>query len=249
MKIPKLQIGIFSLTSCEGCCFSVLDWPAEFLSLKEKVEIKNFRLFEEAEHFDNERFDVVFIEGSPLTEKDIKQIKTLRKNSKVVVAFGACAHIGGVYHLKQYQDKNKIFNHIYHNLTMRGVENNDVRPLNALIEVDFVLPGCPINAKEFFQFIYQFLIGKSPTLLNNPVCYECQIHGNECLLQKGEVCLGPITRAGCEAVCLKSKQGCWGCRGLIEDAETTNLLKKLREKFNDKEIIKHLEVFGIKEQI
>jgi coenzyme F420-reducing hydrogenase gamma subunit len=85
--------------------------------------------------------------------------------------------------------------------------------------------------------------------LNNPVCYECQIHGNECLLQKGEVCLGPITRAGCEAVCLKSKQGCWGCRGLIEDAETTNLLKKLREKFNDKEIIKHLEVFGIKEQI
>lgn len=249
MKSDKLKIGIFSLTSCEGCCFAILDWPNEFLALKDKVEIKNFRLFEEAKHLDSEKFDIVFVEGSPLTEKNIQQVKMLRAKSGIVVAFGSCAHIGGVYHLKQYQDKNKIFNHIYHNLMERGVENYDVQPLSALIKVDFILPGCPIGAKEFFQFIYQFLIGKSPPLANNPVCYECQIRGYECLLQKGEVCLGTMTRGGCEAVCLKSKQGCWGCRGLVEDAEVSNLLKKLREKFSDKEIINYLQVFGVKEQI
>lgn len=247
MKSDKLKVGIFSLTSCEGCCFAVLDWPLEFLALQDKVEIKSFRLFEETEHLDGEKFDVAFIEGSALTKENIRQVKMLRKNSEAVVAFGSCAHIGGIYHLKQYHDKKKIFNFIYNG--REGVENLDVQPLNALIKVDFVLSGCPISAKEFFQFIYQFLIGKSPVLANNPVCYECQIRGYECLLQKGEACLGSMTSGGCEAVCLKSKQGCWGCRGLVEDAEVSNLMKKLREKFKDKEIIKYIEVFGVKEQI
>ncbi|MBI5077381.1 hypothetical protein HZB94_03290 [Candidatus Falkowbacteria bacterium] len=243
----KLRIGIISLTSCEGCCCAVLDWPTEFLSLKEKVDIVNFHLFEESEHSSDERFDAVFIEGSPLTKENIKAVRQLRKNAKIIIAFGSCAHIGGVYHLKQYQDKNKIFNSIYHG--QEGIENFDVQSLSALIKVNFVLPGCPISAKEFFQFIYQLAIGKSPSVFNNPVCYECQIRGYECLLQKGEVCLGPMTGGGCEAVCLKSKQGCWGCRGLIDDAEVGNLMKKLRDKYSDKEIVKYLEVFGVKEII
>jgi sulfhydrogenase subunit delta len=243
----KIKVGIVSLTGCEGCCFAVLDMPHEFLELKSKLEVTNFRLFEEDEHVKEEKFDVVFVEGSPLTSENIKDLKRLRKNSKVMVAFGGCAHMGGIYHIKNYHDKEKLHGYVYN--SENTLENLDVKPIGNIVKVDYVVPGCPVNPKEFFNVVYQLLLGKSPEIKQNPVCYECQSNGYECVLQKGEVCLGPITQGGCEAICLKSAQGCWGCRGLLEDAEVSSLVKKLKEKFSDKEITKHFEVFGIKEMI
>ncbi|MFH0779599.1 MAG: NADH:ubiquinone oxidoreductase [Parcubacteria group bacterium] len=245
MKEEKLKIGIFSLTSCEGCCFAILDLREKFLELSDKIEIAAFRLFEDGTHDLAEGYDIALVEGSPLTNQNIKNLKLIRKNSKVLIALGSCACLGGVYHMKNYQDKEKIFNQIYRE--EKGIENFNVLPINKIVSVDFYLPGCPITAKEFLHFFYQIIIGKNPTIAQNPVCDECQIAKNECLLQKNEICLGPITQGGCKAVCLQSKQGCWGCRGLVEDAEVSNLIKKLREKYSDKEIIKVFEVFGVKE--
>lgn len=242
----KLIIGIFSLTCCEGCCFSILDLREKLLELNKKLEIKTFRLFEES-YNEKQKYDVAFVEGSPLTEENVETLKRLRENSRVLVALGSCAHIGGIYHMKQYQNKEKIFSHIYNNA--KGIENFDVKTVSAVVPVDMFIPGCPINPKEFLAAAYQLLIGKVPMMPKRPVCYECPFSQDECLLQKGQICLGPITQGGCEAVCLKSGQGCWGCRGLVEDAAVENLLKKLREKFSDKEISKVLEVFGVKELI
>ena len=256
MEKQKLKIAIISLTGCEGCCFAILDWSKKFLALNKKIEVKNFRLFEEDAHFNTEKYDVAFVEGSPLTKADIVRLRVIRNNSKKLIALGSCADMGGIYHLKKYQDKNKIFNHVYKSEEEippdnngSGIDNLEVLPISALVQVDGIIPGCPITADEFFNLVYQFLIGKSATIKQNPVCYECQIQGFECLLQKGEICLGPITQGGCEAICLKSKQGCWGCRGLVEDAEVDNLVKKLKENYSEKEIIKVFEVFGVKEQI
>lgn len=240
-----MEIGFFSLTSCEGCLFALLDLKEKFFALNKKVRIKSFRLLEEGIHMSEEKFDIAFVEGSPLTEQNIEQLKKVRKQAKTLIAIGSCAHIGGIYHLKQYSDKEKIFNYVYSGNV--GVENFDVLPVNKIVKVDYFLPGCPVNANEFLQFIHGLIIGKSPSIEQNPVCRECQIRGYECVLQKGEICLGPITQAGCDAVCLKSKQGCWGCRGLAEDAQIENLVKELRKKHTDHEIIKVLEVFGIKD--
>lgn len=238
---------MFSLTGCEGCYFAILDLKDKFIELKDKVYIKNFRLFEEDTHKLGESYDVAFIEGSPLMKENVKQLKEIRKRAKILVALGGCAHMGGVYHIKQYHDKNKIFNHVYYE--NKGIENLECKPVGKVVTVDYVIPACPINAKEFLQFIYEIILGKEFKIIQRPVCYECQTQGYDCVLQKGELCLGPITQGGCEAICLKSKQGCWGCRGLVEDAEVENLVKKLRENFSDKEIIKHFEIFGIKELI
>lgn len=243
----KLVVGLFSLTGCEGCYFAILDLTKEFIALGDKVEIKNCRLFEDDHHPEEEQYDVAFIEGSPLTKQNRELVKRIRKNSKIVVALGSCSCMGGIYHIKQYQDKAKIFQHVYHNDT--GIENFDVQTLEKLIKVDHKIQGCPINGKEFMLFIYGLIIGKKVKSVQNPVCAECQLRGYDCLLQKEQICLGPITCGGCEAICLKSKQGCWGCRGLVKDAEVSNLIKKLREKYTDREITKYLEVFGIKEQI
>lgn len=243
----KISIGLFSLTSCEGCYFSILERIEDFLDLKGKVEIKNFRLIGEEEHFPPEKFDVAFVEGSPLTEENMKNLKKIRSASKIVVAAGTCAQLGGIYHMKNYQDKEKLFNNIYSDIT--GIENYDVVPIAKVIPVDFNLPGCPVTASEFLDFVHQLLIGKKPYIAERPVCYECQIRGYECVLQKGDKCLGPVTYAGCGAICLKSKQGCWGCRGFYDEAENGNLMKKLKEKYSEKEIIKLLEVFGVKEDL
>ncbi|MBT5337630.1 NADH:ubiquinone oxidoreductase [Candidatus Falkowbacteria bacterium] len=243
----KIKVGIFPLTGCEGCCVAILDLPNKLLELNEKIEIVNFRLFEEDEHSPDEKYDIVFVEGSPLTTRDIKQLKLVRKNSKYVISIGSCAHMGGIYHLKMYQDKNKIHDYVYQG--EKGIENLDVKPLSAYVKVDFSIPGCPITGEEFYDFVYQLLIGKEPAITQNPVCYECQVRGQKCVLQYGEVCMGPITQGGCDAICTKSMQGCWGCRGLVEDAEVDNLIKKLKEKYSDKEISKFFEVFGVKELV
>lgn len=241
----KLTIGIFSLTGCEGCCFAILDWPKEFVALKSRIEIKKFRLFEEEEYLG--KFDIAFVEGCPLTGKDREKLQEIRRQSRIVVAMGSCAVMAGIYHLKHYQDANRAHKFVYHD--RQGIENLDANSISKLVKVDFVLPGCPINAQEFFRFVEQFCIGKQPKIKQNPVCCECQTRGFDCVLQKGEACLGPITLGGCEAICLKSKQGCWGCRGLVEDAEISSLVKKLREEMTNKEISQLFEVFGIKEMM
>ncbi|MFH0987844.1 MAG: NADH:ubiquinone oxidoreductase [Parcubacteria group bacterium] len=243
----KLKIGIFSLTGCEGCCFSVLDLKERFLELADRIDVKHFRLFEDVSPEKIEELDAAFVEGSPLTEANVKTLKQVRAKSSILIAMGSCACQGGIYHLKQYQDKDKIFNAIYGQ--GHEIENLDVLPINKIVKVDFNLPGCPVNGREFLHFVYQLLIGKNPSVSQLPVCYECQAHGYECLLLKNKICLGPITLAGCDAVCLKSKQGCGGCRGLVEEAEVDNLVKKLRENNSDKEINKALEVFGMKELV
>jgi len=246
-KDKKIRVGMFSLTGCEGCYFSVIDLREKFLALGAKLEFVNFRLMEEGQHLPNEKYDIALVEGSPLTQDNISELKEIRKNANILVAFGSCACMGGIYHMKQYHDKEKIFNHVYNGNT--GIDNLEVKPINQIVQVDYFIPGCPINAKEFLQIVYQLIINKKPTINQRPVCFECQTRGFECLLQKGQVCLGPITLGGCGAICLKSKQGCWGCRGLLEDAEVENLIKKLREKYTDRQIVKFFEVFGIKELI
>lgn len=247
MAGKKLAIGIFSLTGCEGCLVALLDLTEKLLALNEKVDMKNFRLFEEMEHLAGEKFDVSFVEGSALTAAQVAAVKEIRKNTGTLVALGSCAHIGGIYHLKQYQDKKKIYDYIYQGA--EGIDNLPATPLAEIVKVDYFIPGCPITAEEFYRCVYGFLIGKLPAIKQNPVCYECQVNDFECALQKGEVCFGPITQGGCGAVCLKSKQGCWGCRGLVEDAEVGNLVNRLRENHFDKEIVKVLEVFGAKELV
>ena len=96
-----MTIGMFSLTGCEGCYFSVIDLKDKFIGLKDKIEIKNFRLFEDDFHSLGETYDVAFVEGSPLTKENVKRLKEIRERSKILVALGGCAHMGGIYHMKQ----------------------------------------------------------------------------------------------------------------------------------------------------
>ncbi|MFA6422418.1 MAG: hypothetical protein WCV92_03405 [Candidatus Buchananbacteria bacterium] len=244
-KNKKPKVAIISLTSCEGCQFVMLDQGQRFLELSKKIDIGDFRLIKEDPK--DENYDICFVEGNPITNDNIKLLKEMRKKSKLLVVLGNCAALGGVWELKNYQAKKKTIRSVYKNIMK--VANPEIKEVDNFVKVDLTIPGCPIDGDEFMEVVYQLLAGKIPRLAQNPVCYECQLNGSECLLQKGEICLGPITLAGCKAVCLKSKQACWGCRGLFEGAQVENLMTLLKKNFNKDEIYRVMEVFGLKDDV
>lgn len=244
-KKNKPRIAIVGLTSCEGCQFVILDQGKKFLNLLKEVEIDEFRLIEDDPEPAND-YDICFIEGNPVTKANVKLLQEMRKRSKFLIALGNCAALGGVWELKNYQDKKKTIRQVYKKIK---VENPDIKEIDNFVKVDLTIPGCPIDGDEFMELVYQLLRGRLPQIPQNPVCYECQKAGYKCLLQHGEICLGPITLGGCKAVCLKSKQACWGCRGLFEGAQIENLMRYLLKNFSREKVHRVMEVFGARDSI
>ncbi|HLD28388.1 MAG TPA: hypothetical protein VJB67_02150, partial [Patescibacteria group bacterium] len=241
----KPHIAIVGLTSCEVCQFVMLDQGMRFLNWLKKVEVDEFRLFEDrpmtATHY-----DICFIEGNPVTADNIKLLKEMRKKSDMLVVVGNCATLGGVWELKNYSQKTKAIKAVYKKLK---VPNPDIKEVDNFVKVDYVIGGCPIDGDEFIELVNQLLEKGKFRIPQSPVCYECQTLGYECLLQKGEICLGPISLGGCQAVCLKSKQTCWGCRGLFEGAQVENFVNYLLKKFPRDQVYRVMEVFGAKDSI
>ncbi|MDP2683438.1 MAG: hypothetical protein Q8P20_00110, partial [bacterium] len=163
------------------------------------------------------------------------------------VALGACATNGVIPNIKNYIDKEKAVKYVYPK-THKSVYNPNIMPIRRFVKVDCEIPGCPIDAKDFITVINSLREGINPKLLENPVCYECQLNGNVCLLQKGEPCLGPVILGGCNAVCLNSKFACKGCRGVIPGYNTKQLENELLKNHSRKEIENILQIFGIQEE-
>ncbi len=244
MPNKKPKIAIVSLTCCEGCEFALLDLGQRFLDLAKKVDITNFRLLRD-EPKKLGHYDLCFVEGSVVTAENLEKLKKLRSVSKQLIVLGNCAQTGGVHRLKNWFGRMRALGMVYKEV--KGIENKDILPISEIVKVDFEIPTCPVNAEEFLDLIYKFLAGRKFKIKQNPVCMECQARGYECLLQKGEICLGPITLGGCGAICLKSKQGCWGCRGLLEEPAVKKFADFLLTRHPKKEVESVLEVFGIKD--
>lgn len=244
-KNKKPKVAIVSLTSCEGCQFVMLDQGTRFLDWLKKTRLAEFRLVEDLP-MDAQHYDFCFIEGNPVTKDNIKLLKHLRRISDKLIVVGNCAALGGVWEVKNYQSKQKTIKQVYHKLK---VDNPDIKEVDNFVKVDFTISGCPIDGDEFMRLANNLLDGIKPKIPQNPVCYECQTKGYECLLLKGEICLGPITLGGCQAVCLKSKQACWGCRGLFQGAQVLNFINHLLTLFPQEQVYRVMEVFGARDTI
>lgn len=253
MSESKPKIAIASLTCCEGCQVAILDLGERFLDLTKKVIIGDFAFTEEDP--EPQDFDIVFIEGTPITKQNQERLKKLREKSKILVAIGACACLGGVQKIKNYQDKIKTIQYVYKNI--EGINNPDIRPLKEFVKVDLEIPGCPINKEEFLEIFKKLLAGLPPEHIKipqRPICYECQLKQNECLLQKdmfarrslgvGGPCFGPIILGGCGAPCPATKYPCDGCRGPLKNVNPNNFNKLLGENYTQKEIDLIMQRFG-----
>jgi sulfhydrogenase subunit delta len=222
----KPKVAFFDFASCEGCQLTVVDALQTHLELVEAVEIVQFR---EAMTEKGEDYLVAFIEGSCTRKEDEERLKKIREQAAIVVALGACAHTAGVNALKNAQHSLQDVREYVYGDRWDWYNTYPARPISAVIQVDAIIPGCPIDRFEFLDVVKNVLLGKTPAIPDYPVCVECKLKENICLFDKGGVCLGPVTRAGCDAICPTFGTGCEGCRGLIPNPNENAMKDVLQE--------------------
>jgi coenzyme F420-reducing hydrogenase gamma subunit len=210
----KPRVAFFDFSSCEGCQLDALNLTfEELLDLVGAVDIVNFR---EAMSERSEDYDIAFVEGSVTREAEIPRLQGIRKQAKVLVAFGACASIGGVNCLKNHMPMDEALKIVY-GKDAKYYDTIPARPINAVVPVDYYIHGCPPVTSELLKVVKALLLGKKPDIPSYPVCVECKMACNVCAFERAMFCLGPIIRAGCSAVCVTSGRYCWGCRGLVDE--------------------------------
>jgi coenzyme F420-reducing hydrogenase gamma subunit len=220
-KSHKPKLAVWKFASCDGCQLTVLDCEDELLPLADKIEIAYFR---EATSTEIEGpYDLSLVEGSITTQKDLERILRVREASKYLVTIGACATAGGIQALKNFKDVDDFLSIVYaHPEYIDTLEQST--PISAHVPVDFELQGCPINKRQLLEVITSYLMGKRPNIPNYSVCVECKQKGNVCVtVAHGTPCLGPVTHAGCLALCPSYNRGCYGCYGPKENPNTESL--------------------------
>jgi coenzyme F420-reducing hydrogenase gamma subunit len=234
MPKTKPTVGFYDLTGCQGCVLTFLFNEDELLDLATQVDIKAFRFAKGAK--EEKQFDAIFVEGMVANAKDAEIVKGLREKTKFLVALGACACTGCIPAYRNYMEHSK-YAYLVHE---KAKEMSDVppAPISMYVQVDASIPGCPPDKKQIATFIKDLLLGKHPSDYDRPVCFECRLNENRCLLDDGKMCLGPITRGGCNSICTNSKFECWGCRGPTPDANMAVMSKLLEQKGFSKEQVK-----------
>jgi len=209
----KPKIAVFDFTGCEGCELAILECENELLAILGAVEVVEWR--EAATTPRAEEIDIAFIDGGITTNADIERIKDIRARAKMLIAIGSCACTGGLNAMKNKWGMNEVKQVVYGDKADQ-YDTIPARPIRAVVPVDFELPGCPMIQSEFLEAVKSLLMGKTPRLPNASVCVECQLNENVCLFDKGEACMGPVTRAGCNSICPNYGDPCSGCRGLLD---------------------------------
>ena len=209
----KPKVAFFDFTSCEGCQLTVVDSLQTHVDLLDAVEIVQFR---EAMTEKGEDYLVTFVEGSISRASDEARLIEIRERAAVLVALGACAHLGGINSIRNAMPLEDVRQYVYGDKAS-WYETYPARPLSAVVKVDAFIPGCPIDREEFIEVVKALLAGRKQPIHDYPMCVECKRKENVCMYDRGGQCLGPVTRAGCGAICPTYGDGCEGCRGLIPD--------------------------------
>ncbi len=225
-QLPKPRIGVFDFTDCEGCEVEFINLKEKLLDLLDGVEIINWRLAKEGNK--PGPFDIAFIEGTPVTPHEQELLREIRDKTKYLVGLGACACTGGIPAIIDDELERPRF---YEKVYPPGYKpvGTEAKPLNAYVKVDYMINGCPVDKREIEWCLCDFLAGKMPEDRDYPVCMECKIRENNCLLKDDMPCLGPITRGGCGAFCITHGKRCYGCYGLVKDANLKAMISRLNE--------------------
>lgn len=217
----KTKLAVWKFASCDGCQLSLLACEDELLTLNQVLDISYF--LEATRKQVGGPYDLSLVEGSITTPKDLERIQQVRKQSKFLVTIGACATAGGIQALRNFKDVKDFMNAVY--AEPRYISTLDKStPISDHVKVDFELHGCPINKKQLLEVIQAFLSHKRPQIPNQSVCVECKLRQTVCVMvAQGTPCLGPVTQAGCGALCPTYHRGCYGCYGPKENPNTSSL--------------------------
>ena len=218
---PKPKLAVWKFASCDGCQLSLLDCEDELLAVTGQVEIANFA--EASRAVVKGPYDLSLVEGSITTAHDAERIHQIRRASKFLITIGACATAGGIQALRNFKDVRDFTSLVY--ATPQYIQTlNKSTPIVDHVRVDFELHGCPINKNQLVEVLSAFLNGRKPNTPSHSVCVECKRRGTVCVMvARGTPCLGPVTHAGCGALCPSYNRGCYGCFGPMETPNTGSL--------------------------
>jgi sulfhydrogenase subunit delta len=236
MSAPTLAVWKFA--SCDGCQLTLLDCEDELLTIAEQVQISTF--LEASSAVVGGPYDVSLVEGSITTPADARRIKEIREQSKVLVTIGACATAGGVQALRNLADVEEFASVVYARPEYIATLPTST-PASAHVTVDYQLQGCPIDRRQLLDTLAALLVGRKPRLPAKTVCTECKMRGVTCVVvAEGIPCLGPVTHAGCGALCPSYHRGCYGCFGPAATPNSAALIPLLRRDGMSSENVEHV---------
>ncbi len=227
MAATKPTLAVWKFASCDGCQLTLLNCEDELLALADHVTIAYFP--EATRAVMAGPYDVSLVEGSITTPEDVERIQQVRAQSGLVVTIGACATSGGIQALRNYADVSEYLSIVYaHPEYLKTLDRST--PVSAHVTVDLQLRGCPIDKGQLLEVIAALLQDRKPRIPAYSVCVECKRRGNVCVaVAHGTPCLGPVTQAGCGALCPSFNRGCYGCFGPQDTPNTASMADRLRE--------------------
>ncbi len=228
----KPKLAVFKFASCDGCQLSLLDCEEELLAVAGAVDIAYFP--EARTHMSDGPYDIGLVEGSVTTAHDAERIKEIRKQCRFLVTIGACATAGGIQALRNWANVEEFIGQVYaHPEYIQTLATST--PIAEHVVVDFELRGCPINKHQLVELISALLRGAQPKTPSYSVCVECKRRGTVCIaVARGVACLGPVTQAGCGAICPAFNRECFGCFGPKEKPNLVSLVTDYSERGADR---------------
>ena len=222
----KPSLAVWKLASCDGCQLTLLDCEDELLAVAGAVEIAHFT--EASSAVVEGPYDVSLVEGSITTERDAARIAEIRAASRLLVTIGACATAGGIQALRNFADVAEFTSVVYARPEFISTLGTST-PVSEHVKVDFELRGCPIDRRQLLEVLSALLAGRKPDIPDTSVCTECKRRGLTCVMvADGTPCLGPVTHAGCGALCPAFNRGCYGCFGPVAAPKVDALTAQFR---------------------
>ena len=220
-RAARPKLAVLKFASCDGCQLSLLDCEDELLAVAGEVEIANF--LEASRAVSRGPYDLALVEGSITTPHDAERIHQVRRDARYLVTLGACATAGGIQALRNFGDVREFASAVYPSPEY-VVALDTSTPVARHVRVDYELPGCPVSKAQLLEVIGAFLNGRRPAIPAHSVCVECKARASVCVMvARGTPCLGPVTLAGCGALCPAFDRGCYGCFGPTESPNTAAL--------------------------
>lgn len=219
--VSRPRLAVFKFASCDGCQLSLLDCEDELLAVAGAIHIAWFP--EASSRLEPGPYDIALVEGSITTPHDAVRIQEVRRAAQIVVTIGACATAGGIQSLRNWADHDDYLRCVYavpEYISSLATST----PIAQHIKVDYELRGCPINRHQLLEVITSLVAGRRPRLPSHAVCLDCKRRGTVCVeVAKGIPCLGPVTHAGCGAICPDFERGCYGCFGPAAQCNCSSL--------------------------
>jgi sulfhydrogenase subunit delta len=242
--MTRPTLAVWKFASCDGCQLTILDCEDELLAIATALDIRMFLEAGPDELLDH--YDISLVEGSITTEHDAERIRDVRARSGLLVTIGACATAGGVQALRNTADVDQYCATVYARPDWIATLATST-PIAAHVKVDHELRGCPVSKRELVEAVTALLAGRRLPVTGHSVCIDCKQAGNACVLvAHGTPCLGPVTHAGCGALCPSLHRGCFGCFGPSESANVDSLHTVWRGVgIDDAVLLRSLRTFNV----